>query len=543
MKITRERPCQRLHHRLTAPLHVIFGKQTEKLATDWSVGGFSLEIKKNHLPEVGFETAVTIILSFQGYDISFNANVIVVRVNQILSVVGLQFTALEERSRDLLNYFSSDLIRGRMGTFEDTICRIDVPVTPISTKPTTNHISETPIRRLPLKTIFMGAAYIIVGILVFSYMALLIYSNFMRLEVPSSVVSTHLQTLRMPVDGVIKHINFEVGTHVKAGDEILRINDLKLENQINAAKIKIETAQKSIWRMKQKHKIDVERMKLYRIVNRTDKNIAEARLSAKREVLKAADAHLIRMTKLKKNNVVTAVKYEMAQKSQAQAAAAVREAEFLLEKDAAMDVAAERRHYNHKEFTTDLDMMALDLEMAYSTLAMEVSKLEQLDKIKSRLVLRAPFDGRIVNLYQTTYSTVSRNAPLLLLEKDNDISITAFLNQKEVLEIGLHDTAKIFIPALNIHLPATVVKIDRSSLSLNKSNTHYTWHDQKDRTAAVILALQVDPKTSSYIRAGLPVVVIFDRRETSDIWAKIKGIIGSPAKPNQQMTGGNGEAI
>jgi len=538
MKITRERPCQRRYHRLTAPLHVVLDGQEAILATDWSVGGLGLEIKENNLPKVGLETTVGVILSFQGYDISFNADVIVVRVDTGSQLIGCQFVALEERSRDLLNYFSADLIRGRMGTFEDSICRIDVPVTPISTKPPTSHISETPVWRLPLKTIFMATFYILAGILVFSYVALLIYSNFMRLEVPSSVVSTHLQTLRMPVDGVIKHINFEVGTHVKAGDEILRINDLKLENQINAAKIRIETAQKDIWRMKQKHKIDVERMKLYRIVNRTDKNIAEARLSAKREALNAADAHFIRIKKLKENGIVTIAQYEMAHKSQIQAVAAVREAEFILEKDAAMDVASERRHYNHKEFTTDLDMLTLDLEMAYSTLEMEVSKLERLDKIKAKLVLRAPFDGRIVNLYQTAYSNVVRNAPLLLLEKDNDISITAFLNQKEVLEIGLQDTAKVFIPALNIHLPATVVKIDRSSLSLNKSNTHYTWHDKKDRTAAVILSLRADVQSASYIHAGLPVVVIFDRRETSDIWARIKGIMGYFPKSNIQATGG-----
>jgi len=93
MKITRERPCQRRHHRLTAPLHVIFEGQPATLAHDW-------------------------------------------RVNEETGIVGFQFIELAGRSSDLLNYFSADLIRGRMGTFEDSICRIDVPITPISTKPT-----------------------------------------------------------------------------------------------------------------------------------------------------------------------------------------------------------------------------------------------------------------------------------------------------------------------------------------------------------------------------------------------------------------------
>ncbi|MBL4800645.1 MAG: hypothetical protein JKY45_02055 [Emcibacter sp.] len=330
---------------------------------------------------------------------------------------------------------------------------------------------------------------------------------------------------------MIIYINYEVGATVKAGDEILRINDLKLERQINSVKLKVESAQKAIWHMKQKHKIEVERMVLYRIVNRTDKNISEARLSSRREALSAADAHIIRIAKLKKSGIATTAQYELARKSQMQAASAVREAELLLEKNVAMDAAAVRRHYNHKEFTTDLDMLALDLEMAYSRLAMEVKNLEQLDRIKEQMVLRAPFDGRILNFYQTAYSRASRNDPILLFEKENDISITAYLNQKEILEVGLHDRAKVFIPALNKHLPAIVTKIDRSSLFLNKSNSHYTWHDNKDRTAAVILSLQITGDNAAQIHAGLPVVVIFDRRETNDIWARIKGMVGSPDQP------------
>ncbi|MBL4800949.1 MAG: PilZ domain-containing protein, partial [Emcibacter sp.] len=237
MKITRERPCQRRHHRLTAPLHVILGEKEPVLAKDWSVNGLGVFVNESPLPDIGDEQTIGITLSFQGYDISFEVEVRVQRVDEKTHCVGFQFVALPERSCDLLKYFSEDLIRGRMGTFEDSICRIDVPVTPISTKPTTSHISETPVRRLPLKTIGMAIIYIVTGVFVFSYVALLIYSNFMRMEIASSVVSTQLQTLKMPVDGVIKYINYEVGATVKAGDEILRIKDLKLERQINSVKL------------------------------------------------------------------------------------------------------------------------------------------------------------------------------------------------------------------------------------------------------------------------------------------------------------------
>ena len=525
MKIKRDRPCQRRHLRLTAPLFVTF--EGEKIrAKDWSLGGIGLAGFTGALPEVGRIFKLQLTLPFQGYEISFSVETEVVRTDAKEALIGFQYVELPERSYDLLSYFTEDLIRGQMGTIDDSICRIDVPVTPISTKPSANHISETPIHRLPIRTIAMSVLYIGIGLLVFSHTAILIYSNFMRLEVSSSVVSTQLQTLKMPIDGVIRLINFSEGERVKAGDKILQIDDLKLDRQISAAKIRIEEAKSSVWQMQQKHKIETERLMLYQIVSRTDESIARARLYSLREALKAADAHFLRIKKLRKAQAVTLSKLEEAKKLQVSAAASVREAELLLEKNSAMNQASSRRHYNHKEFTTDLDMLAVDLEMAFSALKMEVQKLQELDQIKARNVLRAPFDGRIVSLYQSAFSSVVRNEPVLLLERDNSTTVTAYLNQKEILEVGLNDEAKVFIPAMNRHILARVIKIDRSSLFLNKNATQYTWHDNKDRTAAVTLDLQVSGADAVQIRAGLPVVVIFDRRETNDIWSTIKGFVG-----------------
>jgi len=540
MKVIREKPSQRRHHRLTAPLFVTLPGQARQRAVDWSLGGLGVIAADGNLSAPGDLFPVGIILPFQGYEMTFEAQVEVVRIDQERSFLGLQFVDLNERSHDLLSYFIENLVRGQMGTVEDSICRIDVPVTPISTEPSANHVSELPVRRIPVKTIAMSTFYVLLGLAVFSYLGILIYSNFMRLEVPSSVVSTELQTLRMPVDGVIQQINFETGSEVQAGDEIIRIIDLKLERQISDAKLKVEAANKTLWQMKQKQRIETERMKLYQIVNRTDKVITEARLSSLRAALKSADARFYRMKKLKSKGVATERQYDIARSEQATAEAVVREAELMLEKHTAMDAVSARRHYNHKEFVTDLDMLALDLEMAYSRLEMEMEKLGQLEQAKGKLVMRAPFNGRIVNLYQSSNSNVLRNEPVLLIERGDDVSVTAFLNQDEILEIGLFDEATVFVPALNRNFPAAVSKIDRSSLFLNKGATQYTWQDEKEKTAAVTLKIMVDPQFTSHVRAGLPVVVIFDRKETSEIWAKIKGVISMSPKPIPQLRQSNG---
>lgn len=525
MKIHREHPSQRLHHRLTAPLSVTLEGYPPLLAKDWSLGGIGVSDIPGPLPNKGDEINLGLTLPFQGYDISFNAKAKVVWVDEQKASLGCQFIDLSDRSYDLLSYFTEDLIRGHMGTFEDSICRIDVPVTPISTQPSTNHISDTPVWRLPIKTILMSTIYVVLGLLVFFHTGVLVYSSFMRLEVKTSVVSTQLQTLKMPLDGEVLRVVYNRGENVKSGDVLLTIRDRKLEKQIQSAELNIRKAKKYIWQMRQKHRIEGERLKLYQIVSRTDRSISLARLVALREALKAADAHLIRIQKLRLSGTATATQFGDARKNQALAAGAVREAELLLEKNAAMEAASDRRHYNHKEFTTDLDLLAVDLEMAYSELELELVRLQQLEKLRENLVLRAPFDGRIVDLYQFESAKVVRSEPLLLIERDDAVTVTAYLNQQEILEVGLKDNANIFIPALNQHLQGLVTKIDRSSSFLGKNKAQYVWRDGKDRTAAVTISIKTNRNNDLQIRAGLPVVVIFDRREVSDIWSRIKGFM------------------
>ncbi len=521
MKIIRERPSQRRHHRLTARLLVNFDGLEPVPTIDWSLGGLRLPTIAGLILSAGDQFTVYLTLSFQGYDISFDAEIEILRIDEAEGSIAVSFVELPERTEDLLKYFSEELIRGGMGTVEDSICRIDVPVTPISTKPTTSHSSETPISRLPIKTIIMSLLYIIIGISVFSYVGILIYSNFMRLEIASSVVSTHLQTVKMPVDGIVKQINFLEGQTVLKGHPLAVIEDNKLEKKIQRAALDVEISKKNIWQIREKYRIEAERMKLYKIVSETETSISKAQLASLQEGLRAADARLVRITKLKRKGIATNSQFEVAKTEQARLAADVRVAQLKLQQNTAMEAASDRRHYNHKSFVSDLDMLAVELEMAYADLKIVMKKLYQLQDAKNNLIMKAPFNGRIAAIYLANESRMIRNDPLLVLEKTGAVTVTSFLNQTEIMEVGLLDEATVFVPALNKNIPGVVIKIDRSSSYLSKNRNNYIWHDEKERTAAVTLNLRVDGPLASHITAGLPVVVIFKRREVNDIWASI----------------------
>ena len=530
MKVVRERPCQRRYHRVTAPLKVSMPDGSDIMATNWSLGGLRLDGLKGPLPEQDQVLKLMLNLPFQGFDISFEVNAKVVRSVESTATIGCEFEELSERAYDLMNHFINDLVRGSMASVEDTICRIDVPVTPISTKPDPNPTDDTPVRRIPIKSIAMSAFYTVLGVLTFGYLAVLIYSNTMRMEVRSAVVSAPLATLKMPVDGIIRPVRFEMGAVVEAGQEIARIENPNFLSEYEDKKIALAEALRNQRRAEEKYKIEQSRMKLYQVISRTDRQIAMAKVSSAREALEAADSAYSRLSKLRGKKLVTASKFELAIKERAQAEARLKDAEFELERTTAMDSVADRKHFNHKEFVADLDVFALEIEEANSAVKTAHMQLEKLEKLRSAMVIVAPYDGKIVSIQQAGHTTVLRNEPLLTIEQRIDPTVTAFLDQEQVLKIGLNDKAKVFLPSLGQHIDATVVLVDRNSTFINSERSHYSWKDGKEKSAAVSLRLDLSSIDRAEVSAGLPAVVVFSQRQVNDLYHRLGSVLTSKSR-------------
>lgn len=526
MKIIRERPCQRRHHRVTAPLNVTMPGGEKLQATNWSLGGLRLDGVSTTLPGTGDAIKLGLRLPFQGFDISFDVKATVMRSSIDGGVLGVEFTELGEREHDLMNHFINDLVRGQMATVEDAICRIDVPVTPISTQPDPNPTSAVPVRRIPLKTVLMSLFYGVLGVTVFSYLLLLLYSNTMRMEVRSAVVSSPLATVKMPMDGLLVPVRLNVDEEIRQGQPIARIVNTKLESELDDRKIALEEARNRLSRTREKYRIESERMKLYQVINRTDRQISKARLEAAREAVAASDAHFERMSKLMEKGLIVASKFDQAGLRRSQAEAHLQEAEYELERAAVMDSASGRRYYNHKEFVSDLDMLALEIDEASSVVQTAHMQLEKYETLRAGLTITAPFDGRIISVRQPGGMTVLRNEPLFTIEKREAPTVTAFLDQDQVLSVGIADQASIYFPSLGREVRATVVKIDRNSAFLDSDASRYVWKEGKDKSAAVSLVIDASEYERGEVRAGLPAIVLFPRRTRSDIVRKIGSVVG-----------------
>ncbi len=528
MKIVRERPCQRRHHRVTAPLKVTLPSGEVLTATNWSLGGLRLDGVSSKLPKVDDVVSLVLELPFQGFDISFEVEGKITRSKKKKGMLGLEFTELSERAHDLMEHFINDLVRGQMATIEDTICRIDIPVTPISTKPDVNPSSEVPIKRWPMKTIAMSAFYICLGISVFTYLAILIYSTTMQLEIETAVVTSQLKTINMPVDGKVMPIRMNVGDIVNKGDEIAKIKSADLEAKLEAKMVEYNEKERQYDLAVKRYEIEAQRLGFYQVANQTDHKIAQVRLQAAQIALKAADEDIKRLQRINAPTQTHQLKLEDALSHQSEMELRLKEAELAFEKSSVVTSMSDRRHLTEMGFVADLDLLTLEIDAANSAMAIVHNQIRSLENKQKDLIIRAPFKSRIMKVADLNLPSLSQDQLLVSLEKREQPLVQAFMSQSEVMSVGLNDEASVFLPSTGESIVAKVVKIDRKVGHINAEYSNFVWRENDAKSALVFLELK--PTDEQKITAGLPAVVIFSKRSTNQIYSTIGDVVSEMAE-------------
>lgn len=259
MKITREKACQRLHHRVHTPLHLqIDGR--DYAAQDWSLGGFSIKGWDRAPAEVGVGQGLTckFELPFQGFDIGFVIDIEVVRVDESHQTMAAKFIELDERQTELMSHFVEQLVRGSMTPIQDTILRIDSPVTPVSTKPDPSPLKEVPVQRLPTRLIMMSLIYLFLGVVLFSLATITVYDNFLSLRVNSAVTNAPVEPIVSLVDGRIRDVNIAVDEPIMEGQTMLSIESPDLKKRIQESKIFVEQKKLELEALRQRQVLAIE---------------------------------------------------------------------------------------------------------------------------------------------------------------------------------------------------------------------------------------------------------------------------------------------
>ncbi len=509
---------------MTAPLWVTLGAHRLR-AADWSLGGLRLEGYPGALPLVGQAVRLRLSLPFQGFDVAYDADAEVVRCDSARGTVALKFTKLGEREQELMRHFLEELVRGSMVDVADTIQRIDVPITPVSTAPDASPSQQVPIGRWPLKTVLYTAFYLTLGLFVFGYTAVMTWSNVFRMEVQTAVITSPLVTVQAPGDGHVLWTNYKPGDPVKAGAVVLQVADNELERSIDLAEVTIREKAARRDFLRQQHTDALSVMGDLATVERKNTQQDQLLLQSLAAGAAVAEQQFASIQQLFKKGYATRVQLN---ETRAKAIEAINNRERQRYEVQARSQLSGRGvgqdFLNGKGFIGDRAKLEAEIKLAETELAITTAKRDALLAHRVRLAVVAPYDGVLLELPRVDHAPINRGDIIAVMEQPAARQVTAYLTQDESLRVGLGDTAIVYVPAFDSMVRATVKEIDRTSGFVEQMGGRYGWRGTMDRSAQVTLLFDRDGQTRQIaaFRAGTPAIVLFESRSTNEVVAQIR---------------------
>ncbi len=489
-------------------------------AADWSLGGLRLEGFGGALPAPGDLVDLKLSMPFQGFDVAFAVKGEVVRNDAGTGMFALRYTELGSREEEVMRHFIEELVRGSMSDVADTIQRIDLPVTPVSTKPDVNPGDVVPVSRWPVKTIFYTCLYSVLGLFVFSYIAMLGYTNVFRLEVDSAVISAPLVTMQAPNDGHVMWTSYKPGDVVKAGAIVLQVADNQLERDIDLSDIDIRGREAKL--AASQHMLADALNQLDDLSTVEQKRIAQAQ--AKLDALKAAainaDAAFKRAHGLFQKGYATKAQLDIAERDAIATESAAKGQAFELDSQSTMAARSTgARFFTGNQFLGERAKMEAEVKLQEAEIGLAQQRKRVLMEQRLRLAVIAPFDGLVLELPRVDHASINRGDVIAVLEQPRSRMVSAYLTQDEVLHVGIGDPATVYVPAFDATLVATVTNIDRTSGFAKEMEARFNFRNTRDRSALVTLQFTTDvvARNVKTFRSGTPVVVIFKSRSTNEI--------------------------
>ena len=529
VKIKRERPDQRRHHRVTAPLFVrVDGHRLR--ATDWSLGGLCLDGFPGDLPGAGSEKQFSLTLPFQGFDVSFEVKAEVVRVAPATKTVAVRFTEIGERERELMQHFIEELVRGSMSDVEDTIQRIDVPVTPARLEPDVKNLpANLPVRRWPVKTAVMTGVYSLAGLLIFGYASLLGYSNFYRMEIQTAVISAPIETVAAQADGQVEWTSIKPGDEVKSGDVVITLVDNQLEREIELADIAVQERKAQLAYLKTRHADELDKLRGFATVELKNVKQSKVELDGLQEQLTLSEMQFARLKGLHDKGFATETKLDEAQKQLITLRSQLESRRIELSSRVELaDQNFGKRLYTGDNIVGQADDVEAQVRLAEHEIQLAEKRSQSYVKQRQRAAVTAPFDGTVLELPRVDKGAVRKGDTIAIIEQRQNRHVTAYLNQDEVLKVGLGDEALLFVPALGETLKGRVREVDRTTGFVREQNERqnpgYAWRGAQDRSAKITIEFEDTSKVADFerYRAGLPVVVVFEQRSTNSLISTLK---------------------
>lgn len=512
--IIHERPSQRLHYRVTAPMRVTLDEQSYD-AADWGLGGCRISGLSGPLPETGSRHTLLCTLPFQGFNITLKTEAEVIRSRDDTGEVAFRFNQLGERETALMQHFVEDLVRGKMTEVDDTIVRIDTPVTPVPTKPDPNPVEQMPVRRWPVKQIMMTCFYFALGALVFGYVGVYIFATLFRLEVQSAVVTAERIQITAPVTGQLSDAPVKSGQTIGAGGRLAVMENTGLADALRKAKSALASTKAEIAETSVLVSEERRRSEGYALVARNNVRQAESQLDGLELAKENAALKLERVRSLAQKGLAVADDIEAAELSLKSVVSNLERKKIHIQELKELIAGGDTvRLFTGNAFAGRLAEMEARIARLTAERDYQQTLVADLSETSTRQTLLAPFDGRVVAVDVHTGSTVKQGDDLLVFEQIGGEAITAFLTQDEVQQIRIGSDANLYIPSQARWVAATVSAVDRTAGFVDEITETHRFRAQDARSAQVTLTVDDGLLPDS----GTPVTVYFERYRNNLVW-------------------------
>ena len=537
-----ERPDQRLSLAVSAPLFVDMAQQRLRVA-DWSLEGFRLNAPGATLDEGNARQTLHLTLPFQGFDMGFDAVCDLAADPADADMIVARFVDLGHRERELMSHFVEELLRGSMVPVRDTIQRIDVPVMPARLMPDTEPLGLQGRLARTRRSLAMTALYGLLGLGVFGYLGLMLYGSIFRMEVQSAMISAPVEMVAAQAEGHVQWAQHKPGDAVAAGDIVVRLFDNALEREIEVAEVAIREREAKLGFLRRRERNGVERLQSLPVVEMRQLTRSKLELEELRGQLAAAEQEQrrpqlpqtgqvpvpspvvpSRPPASRDASIVTGTTPDTIRQQITEIKARIDAKEFELRtrKDTINRNSVARRMPPGTQLVGSLDDLEAQIELSRHEVQFAKERHAALLNQRERLVVRAPFDGRLIDLPHVDKGSIRKGDIVAILEQTAPRSVTAFLNDEEIARIRLGDQARLYVPAVRETLTARVSRIDRGVSNGGRELDQQTgllsrWRNPAGRSAKVTLSFDDESKVSNAdkFRPGLPVVVVFEPRSSS----------------------------
>jgi multidrug resistance efflux pump len=500
---------QRRYYRVTAPLRIVV-KGEAYITANWNFAGFRIDGLSGKV-NAGEVLDVKVYVPFQGFNIDFPAQAVVVRYDPSGHTIGAEFQNMDMRSQKLLKTFIDGIVSGEMESVEGIIRRLDVPVTPISLM---QKNSVLPLKDEELTRRKGMYFYAIAGIALAIALAASVYTSFFQLKIDSAMVMGKNDIINAPVSGIVTYAA-DVNKDVPAGSPIISFTDPKLDYDITLANLKVEDATVELNRLEAMLQTEKKRLVSAGGIVSKQWEAASRQVNSLQKDLKAKGGILEKNRSLLEKGLETNVIFQQAQTDYMETKRQLNQAKLVLatleQQLAAVKGGFQVRDQFVQPGTQDIEALAT---AAHEKMEIAKSEREFLAREKNGLTIKAPADGHLIRVFTPMNGTTKIGEPVAVFERDGKRMIQAYLTQKEALNIVKGQEGRAYTHSNWWgSMKMRVADIDYHSLTLRQTQGYFQGRDfiNGDYKSVIVMLEPVDGnnKEIDKIAPGTAATVVF----------------------------------